>query len=79
MFTACADDGFIGDKTALEGAEGEGAISFNSGSKASTRAAIGAEAAAKLNNNFVIEGIKTISSTSSEVFDNYNVNYAFNW
>ena len=31
-----------------------------------------------VHNNFVVEGIKTISSAPSEVFDNYNVNYSEN-
>lgn len=80
MFTACADDGFIGDKTALEGAEGEGAISFNLNTPAQTRGnKEGAEAASELNNAFVVGGFKGASSVAtSVVFDNYNVTYTAN-
>ncbi len=74
---SCSDDNYVGDQEALNSGSGTGAIAFNGGSKSITRAS-GAEAAAKLNNNFVVEGIKTVSSTKSEVFDNYNVNYAAN-
>lgn len=75
---SCAESGFIGDQEALESANGNGTISFNSGSKTATRAT-GAEAATLLNNNFVVEGVKKIGSDPvSEVFDNYNVNYAQN-
>ena len=76
---SCTSDEFVGDNGSPNSGNnnGTGAISFNSGSKAITRAT-GAEAAKLLNNNFVVEGIKTISSTPSEVFDNYNVNYSAN-
>ena len=76
---SCTSDEFVGENTSPNSGNnnGSGAISFNSGSKAITRAT-GAEAAKLLNNNFVVEGIKTISSTPSEVFDNYNVNYLEN-
>ncbi|WP_294744726.1 hypothetical protein [uncultured Prevotella sp.] len=53
---------------------------FNSSAKAITRAGnhVGADAAGKLNNNFVVEGIKTVGSSVVEVFDNYNVNWTKN-
>ena len=73
---ACSGNEFVGDQEALN-APVSGAISFNSGSNSITRAS-GAEAATLLNNNFVIEGIKTVGSDASEVFDNYNVNYVVN-
>lgn len=38
----------------------------------------GADAAQKLKNNFVVEGIKTVNSAAVEVFDNYNVNWKTN-
>ena len=77
---SCTSDEFVGDNGSPNSGNnnGNGAISFNSGSKAITRAKEGAEAARLLNNNFVVEGIKTINSTKSEVFDNYNVNYIEN-
>lgn len=76
---SCTSDEFVGDNGSPNTGNnnGSGAISFNSGSKSITRAT-GAAAAELLNNNFVVEGIKTISSTKSEVFDNYNVNYLEN-
>ena len=74
---SCSDNDFVGDQRTLN-AESEGAIAFNGGSKTITRAA-GAEAATLLNNNFVVEGVKTVGSDPvSEVFDNYNVNYVQN-
>lgn len=73
---SCADNDFVGDLSTPTSHD-VGAIAFTSNSKAITRAS-GAEAAALLNNNFVVEGIKTVNSTPSEVFDNYNVNYEAN-
>lgn len=74
---SCSENDYVGDQQALNSPSG-GAISFNSGSKTITRA-VGAEAAALLNNNFVVEGVKTIGSDPVvEVFDNYNVNYSQN-
>lgn len=73
---SCSDNDFVGDQEALKGTGNDGAIAFNGGSKTITRAS-GAEAAGLLNKNFVVEGIKTVS-TASEVFDNYNVNYLEN-
>ena len=78
LFAGCSDNDYVGDKSLLENNGGGGAISFTSGSKAITRA-VGAEAATLLNNNFVVEGVKTVGSDPvSEVFDNYNVNYVEN-
>ena len=75
---SCSDNEFIGDKSLMENNGSGGAISFNSGSKTITRA-VGADAAKLLNNNFVVEGIKTVGTDPvSEVFDNYNVNYTQN-
>ena len=74
---SCADNEFVGEVSPNPKVDGTNAIVFNSGSKAITRAT-GAEAAGLLNNNFVVEGIKTVNSTKSEVFDNYNVNYLEN-
>ena len=80
MFTACADDGFIGDKTALEGAEGEKPISFGSATPATTRAdKVDGAAATDLNNNFVVFGYKTMTGpTTQTVFQNYQANYVTN-
>lgn len=76
---SCAESGFIGDQEALESANGNGTISFNSGFKASTRADhVGADAATLLNNKFIVGGYKGNGTTMTEVFDNYIVNYAAN-
>lgn len=76
---SCTEDSFVGEQSQQETNGTEGAISFNSSSKAVTRALTGAQAAEKLNNNFVVEGVKTVGEDPvSEVFDNYNVNYVEN-
>lgn len=57
------------------------AITFNGSSTAITRAqSTGADAATKLNNNFVVEGVKWDggSSTQEGVYDHYNVNWVAN-
>ena len=78
----CTDDSFVGDQSVKEANGSGGAIAFNSNSATATRALTGAAAAEKLNSNFVVEGIKSVttgeSTTTSEVFDNYNVNYVAN-
>ena len=79
-FASCSEDTYVGDQSSQNSVNnnGSGAIAFNSASKSITRAT-GAEAAALLNNNFVVEGVKTVSSDPVvEVFDNYNVNYVEN-
>ena len=77
---SCSDNSFVGEN-GPNGPLGEddGAIVFNSSTKAVTRADhLGADAAEKLNYNFVVEGIKTVSGTVKEVFDNYNVKWTEN-
>ena len=72
---SCSNEEIIGDSPTPNPEKASNAIVFNSGAKAITRTTwTGATAAEKLNNNFVVEGIKTIS-TATEVFDNYNVNW----
>ncbi len=78
---SCTSDEFVGENQSST-SQDSGAIAFTSGTKNITRAT-GADAAALLHNNFVVEGIKTIpgsgsSPTTVEVFDNYNVNYSEN-
>lgn len=75
---SCTNNDFVGD-TPKPNQNGEGAIAFGSGLNAVTRDTyVGADAAEKLSNKFVVEGIKTTGSTVSEVFDNYNVNWIDN-
>lgn len=76
---SCADESFVGDQEALNAAaQADGSIQFVSNTPSMTRALTGADAAKKLDDNFVIEGIKTVSSVTQEVFDNYNVYYIVN-
>lgn len=73
---SCSNEEYFGDPGGLTG---ERAISFDMSTPAMTRAE-GAEAAEKLNNNFVVYGFKTLSdnSTTQKVFDNYQANYVEN-
>ena len=76
---SCSDSEFVGDPTLQGAANGEGAISFGSSTTATTRATVGGILAAeKLDKKFVVEGIKTVSATTTEVFDNYNVEFTEN-
>lgn len=78
-FASCTNNDFVGDNTPTPTTDGQTAISFGSGVNIPTRADhVGADAAGLLNNNFVVEGIKTVSGSVVEVFDNYNVNWAEN-
>lgn len=79
---SCSDEQFVGNNspnTPNENGDSNGAIVFNTGTKTITRADhVGADAAALLNKNFVVEGIKTVGESKAEVFDNYNVNWTEN-
>ena len=76
---SCTNNDFVGDAPTPTSQDTQGAIVFGSGVNAVTRANhVGADAATKLSNNFVVEGIKTTGSTVSEVFDNYNVKWIDN-
>lgn len=76
---SCTNNDFVGDNTPTPTTNGQAVISFGSGVNIPTRADhVGADAAGLLNNNFVVEGIKTVSGSVVEVFDNYNVNWAEN-
>ncbi|MBO7137757.1 MAG: membrane lipoprotein lipid attachment site-containing protein, partial [Bacteroidaceae bacterium] len=72
---SCSDDTFVGETSPNE-ANGNGAISFNSSSRAITRS--DGTTADKLNNNFVVFGYKTVSDNASTVFNNYQVNWVTN-
>lgn len=84
-FASCADDGFVGDENAKKAAT-DGAISFNLNTPALTRAAdkTAGDAAADLNNRFVIWGEKNeagagaAASDANLVFKNYKVEYTAN-
>ncbi len=78
---SCSGDDLASNNSSTLGDENSsnGAIVFNSGANAITRAdKVGADAAALLGNKFVVEGIKTVGESKVEVFDNYNVNWTEN-
>jgi len=77
---SCTDSEFVGDNSPDNTpTANEKAIVFGTGVKTVTRADhVGADAAGLLNKNFVVEGIKTVSGSVVEVFDNYNVNWTEN-
>ena len=77
MMVSCADEKFVGDESLLGAANGEGAITFGTGLKATTRAEkTGDDAAALLNSNFVFFGTK--NATPVTVFNNYQAKYLTN-
>ncbi|MBP5342171.1 MAG: hypothetical protein J6Y52_07440 [Bacteroidales bacterium] len=79
VMASCTNDNVVGEGNEPKATGENGAIVFNSTFKGATRADhVGADAAALLNNNFVVEGIKTVGGTVYEVFDNYNVNWVEN-
>lgn len=81
----CTDDGFVGDQS-LKEANGNGAISFNSGTPAVTRGdKTGKAAAEDLNGKFYVWGIKnentdelSAAATGNLVYNNYVVEWADN-
>ena len=79
---SCSNDNFVGDNSPTMGDDNpsNGAIMFSSGTNGITRAThVGADAAALLNNRFVVGGFKTAGgSTYSKVFDNYGVAWQAN-
>ena len=80
-FYGCTSNDYVGNEALLPTEESlNGAIVFSTSADAITRANLtGADAAAKLNNAFVVEGTKGTSSVATNVvFDNYNVNYTEN-
>lgn len=73
---SCTNNDFVGETPTPTSQTDQGAIVFGSGLNTPTRANhAGADAARMLHNNFVVEGIKTVSGSPVEVFDNYNVNW----
>ncbi len=75
---SCSSDEMINDSSPVQNQSQDNgkAIVFSSSSAATTRAEFnGAEAATKLGNNFVVEGVKGDGSTQNVVYDHYNVNW----
>ena len=72
---SCSDDTFVGENSPNTNGNYGGAITFNSGAKAITRS----DAHTELNNQFIVGGFKgNGTSTMTEVFDNYIVNWTTN-
>ncbi len=79
--TSCTDDAFVGEAPPSTPEEVKVPILFSSVSDRTTRANfVGADAAEKLGNKFVVSGYKGESSATvgNVVFDNYLVNYIEN-
>lgn len=81
-FASCASDSFTGTEEAGRVAQGEKPISFGFDVPAATRAS-GAEAATKLNNQFIVyaeknESGKAAPATGNLVINNYVVNFVDN-
>lgn len=81
VMASCTNNEIVGDG-AYTAKTGEGtAISFSGSSSALTRADYtGADAAGKLNNKFVVQGVKSDGTIANQevVFNNYNVNFVEN-
>ena len=76
VMASCTNETIVGDATNVAINREGTPISFNSKNAATTRADYdGGDAAALLNNNFVVEGVKGDGSTQEVVFDHYNVNW----
>lgn len=80
VMCSCTSDSFVNEGGNEYPVNGElRAITFNSSNAATTRAdKSGADAAALLGNNFVVEGVKGDGTNQTVVFDNYNVNWVTN-
>ncbi len=75
---SCSSDEYVGDNSPTS-AQSDGSINFGGGFKAVTRADhVGADAAALLNNKFIVGGFKGDGTTMTEVFDNYIVKWTAN-
>lgn len=76
---SCTNDTLVNDVTTPKTSGEDGAIAFSTVYKGMTRADyIGADAAGKLGNNFVVYGFKGDGTTQEKVFDHYNVNWVAN-
>ena len=77
VMASCTSDSIVGVDNNEYPVNGElKSISFGSSAAATTRADYtGATAADKLNNNFVVQGVKGNGTTQEIVYNNYNVNF----
>lgn len=76
---SCSNEEFSGELDSGISGQKAKEISFGTATKGLTRGEYtGADAAAKLENNFVVYGFKGNGTTQEKVFDHYNVNWAVN-
>ena len=79
ILASCSSDDFVGEANDSPNGINSQAIAFGSGFKSVTRAnAVGADAAAKLGETFVVGGYKKNGTVIDKVFDNYIVNWSAN-
>ena len=81
ILASCSSNDFAGDQNLLENSGGGGAIQFSSNTPAITRAE-GADAATKLNSQFIVWGEKNetagVPGAGNKVFPDYKVTYGAN-
>ena len=79
ILASCSNDDFVGETKVSPNEINSQAIAFGSGFKSVTRAdAVGADAAAKLGEKFIVSGYKKNGTDIDKVFDNYIVNWSPN-
>lgn len=83
VFAGCSNNEFVGEDSGRTQESDKGQIAFSSTLPAATRAWYGADAAAKLNNKFIVSGFSGDKSTNAvanttTVFDNYQVQWNAN-
>lgn len=82
VFAGCSNNEFVGEDSGRTQESDKGQIAFSSTLPAATRAWYGADAAAKLNNKFIVSGFSGDKSTdaiaTTTVFDNYQVEWKAN-
>lgn len=73
---SCSNESIVGPTPDVPTNQIANAIAFTGKSTAITRAELsGVDAATKLNNNFVVQGVKGNGTAQEIVFNNYNVNF----
>ena len=82
VFAGCSNNEFVGEDSGRTQESDKGQIAFSSTLPAATRAWYGADAAAKLNNKFIVSGFNGAQSkdavATTTVFDNYSVEWSAN-
>ena len=76
VLAGCSNNEFVGEDSGTAQQSAKGQIAFSSTLPANTRAWYGADAAAKLNNKFIVSGFNDVKSAdaadkTTTVFDNY--------